>query len=112
MPQLKRPFKVPAVAVGVPVSIVIYAVMMSQLGTEALVVGALWCVLGLVIFYICQNRYGKPVPQSVAEALPGADEVPNGEEQQKMDREYFIWKVVVAAAVAIVALMYLVPMAL
>jgi len=112
MPQLRRPFKVPAVAVGVPVSIVIYVVMMSQLGTEALVAGALWCALGLVIFCVCQNRYGKPAPQSAAEALPGADEVPSADEQRKMDREYLIWKVVVASAVTIVALMYLVPMVL
>ncbi len=69
MPDLARPFRAPGVAVGVPVSIVIYAVMMSQLGTEPLVVGAAWCVLGLAVFFICQSRYGKPEPVSVAEAL-------------------------------------------
>lgn len=112
MPDLARPFRVPGVAVGVPVSIVIYAVMMSQLGTEPLVVGAAWCILGLAVFYVCQARYGKPTPVSVAEALPGANEVPAAAEAAKMDREYRIWKVVVAVACAIVALLYLVPLML
>ncbi|KAB1650650.1 APC family permease [Adlercreutzia muris] len=110
MPDLARPFRVPGVAVGVPVSIVIYAVMMSQLGTEPLVVGAAWCVIGLAVFFICQSRYGKPEPVSVAEALPGADEVPGAEEAAKMDREYRAWKIVVTAACIVVALLYAVPM--
>lgn len=110
MPDLARPFRAPGVAVGVPVSIVIYAVMMSQLGTEPLVVGAAWCVLGLAVFFICQSRYGKPEPVSVAEALPGADEVPGAEEAAKMDREYRAWKIVVTAACIVVALLYAVPM--
>ncbi|MEC4271930.1 amino acid permease [Adlercreutzia sp. R25] len=110
MPDLKRPFRVPGVAVGVPVSIIIYAIMMSQLGTEPLVVGAIWCVLGLVVFYLCQARYGKPAPVSVAEALPGADELPDAAEAASMDREYRIWKIVVGIAVAVVALLYIAPM--
>lgn len=109
LPDLARPFRVPGVAVGVPVSIVIYAIMMSQLGVEPLVVGALWCVLGLVVFFICQAHYGKPEPVSLSEALPGADELPDAEQSAAMDREYRIWKVVVALACVIVALLYLFP---
>lgn len=112
MPELARPFRVKGLAVGVPASIVIYAIMMSQLGTEPLVVGAVWCVLGLGVFFICQGRYGKPEPVSVAEALPGAADMPDAEEAAKMDREYRTWKIIVAVACAVVALLYLVPLAM
>lgn len=110
MPDLTRPFRVPGVAVGVPVSIVIYAIMMSQLGTEPLVVGAIWCVIGLAVFFVCQSRYGKPEPVSVAEALPGAADVPDAQEAARMDREYRVWKIVVAACCVVVALLYAVPL--
>ena len=47
---------------------------------------------------------------SVAEALPGATDVPDPQEAAKMDREYRLWKIVVAACCVVVALLYLVPM--
>lgn len=109
MPDMKRPFKAKGVMVGVPISMVIYAIMMSQLGVEPLVVGAIWCVLGLAIFYVCQHIYGKPAPVSLAEALPGADEMPDEVQAASMDREYRIWKIVVGVAVVVVALMYVIP---
>lgn len=109
MPDLKRAFRAPGVAVGAPISIVIYVIMMTQLGVEPLVVGIGWCVLGLVVFYLCQVRYGKPDPVSVSDGLPGADEVPTPEVAASMNREYAVWKGVVAIACAIVALMYIVP---
>ena len=74
-PELGRPYKAPLIEVGVPVSILIYAIMLFQLDRYAIVSGIIWCVVGLVVYYICHAKYGdsnilnindsikKPLPQ-------------------------------------------------
>lgn len=105
MPELKRPFKVAGLAVGAPVSILIYLVMMTQLDSDAIVTGVIWCVAGLVIFACCVARYGKNVDFV---AVPDPVD-PDATERARMDREFHIWIVVTAVAVAVALLLYLVP---
>ena len=109
MPDLKRPFKVPGVVVGAPVSVIIYVVMMTQLVPEALITGAVWCVLGLVIFAVCTRVYGKPAAIDPADA---ATEDPAPAERAKMDREFRIWVAATVVAVIVAIGLYALPMVL
>ncbi len=106
LPAMKRPFKVKGIAVGAPVSMVIYVVMLTQLGTDAIVTGVIWCVLGLAIYLGCRLHYG--VSAKTDYRIPETDD-PSAAEQKKMDREYHIWIGVVVAGIVIIAAMYLVP---
>ncbi len=107
-PKLKRPYKAPGIMIGAPLSVIIYIVMMTQLDREALVTGVIWCALGLIIYAICQKKYKD---DSTVEVDRGVmeEEIPSPEEKQKMDKEFKIWSIVVACAVVIVIVAYLVP---
>ncbi len=109
MPDLKRPFKVPGVMVGAPVSVVIYLVMMTQLVPEALITGVVWCILGLVMFGVCTKVYGKP--EELDPALVATSEPPAAE-RAKMDREFRIWTVATVVAVVVAIALYALPMLL
>lgn len=108
MPDLKRPFKVRGLLIGAPVSVVIYLVMMTQLATEALVTGVIWCVVGLVIYAVCRKVYGAPEQLDLAAVETGD---PEPEERAKMDREFRIWAVVTAVAVVVAIGLYALPFA-
>lgn len=107
-PGLSRPFTAPFIKIGAPVSAVIYVVMMTQLDREAFWTGILWCVLGLVIFYICRKLYGKTGDEAL-DAQIMMVETPGEAEMARMDREYKIWKTVVIVAVIVAIGIYAVP---
>ena len=102
-PQLKRAYKAPGIKIGAPVSAVIYILMMTQLEPDAFITGVIWCALALIVYAICRKVYGKGGGFELDLAASGADDEPTAEERVKMDREYKVWKVVVAVA-CIVAL--------
>ena len=103
-PELKRPYKAPGIMIGAPISVVIYLIMMTQLDKEALITGVIWCVLGLIIYSICRIKYqdDKTEENEVVFQM----EVPEAEEKKKMDKEFKIWRNVVAIAVILVLLTY------
>lgn len=105
LPNAKRPFSVRGLAVGAPVSIIIYLVMMTQLDLDAVATGIIWCVLGLVIYAICRKRYASEIaPIAVLEPVE-----PSASERASMDREFHVWIAVVAVAFCVVIALYLVP---
>lgn len=106
-PELNRPYKVPGIMIGAPVSVIIYIVMITQLEQEALITGVVWCALGLVVYGVCRRMYKDEENEEEAGVLQ--PEIPSPEEKKKMDREFNIWKTVVAAAVIIVLFAYVVP---
>ena len=106
-PELNRPYKAPGIMIGAPVSVIIYIVMITQLEQEALITGVVWCVLGLVVYGVCRRMYKDEENEEEAGVLQ--PEIPSPEEKKKMDREFIIWKTVVAAAVIIVLFAYVVP---
>lgn len=106
-PELNRPYKAPGIMIGAPVSVIIYIVMITQLEQEALITGVVWCVLGLVVYGVCRRMYKDEENEEEAGVLQ--PEIPSPEEKKKMDREFNIWKTVVAAAVIIVLFAYVVP---
>ena len=106
-PELNRPYKAPGIMIGAPVSVIIYIVMITQLEREALITGVVWCALGLVVYGVCRRMYKDEENEDEAGVLQ--PEIPSPEEKKKMDREFNIWKTVVAAAVIIVLFAYVVP---
>ncbi len=108
-PELQRPSRAPAIKVGVPVSIIIYVIMMTQLDRSAIVTGVIWCVVGLVIYYICRRVYGDAEGTQL-DAYVMEEQSPSDAERAKMDREYRIWRGVVIAACIIAIALYVVPM--
>ena len=107
-PELKRPFKAPGIMIGAPVSIAIYALMMTQLDREALITGVIWCVLGLIIYGVCRIKYTDDVTADISSVIM-EEEIPTAEEKRKMDKEFRIWSIVVTCAVIIALVAYVVP---
>lgn len=107
-PELHRPYKAPGIMIGAPVSAIIYIIMMSQLDAEAFWTGIIWCALGLIIYFICSNKYKEEKSDTTDELITKIVE-PSAEEKKKMDREFKIWSTVVAASVAVVIAVYLIP---
>lgn len=107
-PELKRPFKAPGIMIGAPVSIAIYALMMTQLDREALITGVIWCVLGLIIYGVCRIKYKDDVTADISSVIM-EEEIPTAEEKRKMDKEFRIWSIVVTCAVIIALVAYVVP---
>nr|WP_296011021.1 hypothetical protein [uncultured Blautia sp.] len=81
--------------------------MMTQLDREALITGVIWCVLGLAVYAVCRKKYGEPIEED--EVLILKEEIPSPQEKAKMDKEFKIWSVIVAAAVVLALVMYLLP---
>lgn len=107
-PNLERPYKAPFIQIGVPISAIIYIIMMTQLEREAFWTGMIWCAIGLIIFFICQAKYGKSDDEALKAQIV-AHENPPAEEKTKMDREFKIWRTVVAIAVVVAIGIYLIP---
>ena len=106
-PELKRPFKAPGIMIGAPISIILYLIMMTQLDKEAMITGIIWCALGLVIYAVCRSRYKNEVQEDLSGVIE--EEIPSPEEKKKMDKEFKIWSIVVACAVVIVLVAYVIP---
>ena len=108
-PDLARPYKAPGVMIGAPISAIIYIIMLTQLDSEAFWTGVIWCVIGLVIFFICQARYGKKGDEDLASQIVEHVD-PTAEEKAKMDKEFKIWSVVVTIAVIAAIALYIIPL--
>lgn len=107
-PDLKRPYRAPAIAFGAPVSAVLYVVMMSQLDRDAFWTGIVWCVLGLVVFWFCRKKYGDSGDGADAVGILAAEE-PKEAEKLAMDREYRWWCAATALAVLAALSFYALP---
>ena len=101
-PELTRPYRAPLIAVGAPISILIYGAMMTQLDRTALLAGILWCAAGLAVYFLYSRRHFSPNT-----ALPPPPSPPEKAERQKLDREYRLWRAIVFLAAGLVLLLYL-----
>ena len=83
--------------------------MLFQLDRYAIVSGIIWCVVGLVVYYICHAKYGDSNILNINDSI--TDEAPpSPEERAKMDKEYLLWKSIVAAFCIIAVLLYVIPL--
>lgn len=102
-PDLVRPYRAPGYRVGVPVSILLYLAMMTQLDTAALCWGAAWSVLGLIVYALCRHKRGA----AYTEAEPVFDlSDPPPEERSAMDKSYRHWKTAVIVLTCGVLMLY------
>ncbi|MCI6530436.1 MAG: APC family permease [Mesosutterella sp.] len=108
-PELERPYRAPLIAVGAPVSALIYLAMMTQLDREAFVTGIVWCVIGIAVYLVCSRRYGRGGEFSLDLKASGAADQPDPKERAAMDREYRIWVAVVAAACVLALALFILP---
>ena len=83
--------------------------MLVQLDRYAIASGVIWCVVGLVVYYICRAKYGDSSILNINGSV--TDESPlTSEERAKMDKEYHLWKSIVAAFCIIAVLLYVIPL--
>lgn len=109
-PELTRTYRAPLVAVGAPVSVIIYLYMMTQLDANAFITGIIWCVLGLAVYWFCTKKYGTSETLTPALSETGAQDLPQDDsEQRAMDREYLVWRLIVGAACVLALLLYALP---
>lgn len=99
-PDLPRPYRAPGIAVGAPVSMALYLLMMTQLDRAGVAAGLVWCALGLGIYGL-RGRRGISLPDVSPPPPP-----PGPDERKKMDREYRFWCAAVGAAVVVVLGLY------
>ena len=107
-PELHRPFKAPCMAVGVPISMVIYFIMLTQLDQDAIVSGIIWCVVGLIIYAFCRRKYGDA--DLKVEDVAAGNEVPSVKEKQAMDKDYHLWKGITMGFFVLSILLYVIPL--
>ncbi|MCL2494012.1 MAG: amino acid permease [Clostridiales bacterium] len=107
--DMKRPFKAPGGVVGAVVSIVIYAVLISQIGTDALITGIIYTA-AVTVFYLVKTRVfkGSVTEVNIDELLLEEMPDPPPDEKKKMDRSFRLWLTIAVAAAAFVIIMYVV----
>lgn len=108
-PELHRPYKAPGAWIGIPVSAVIYIIMMTQLGFSAILSGVIWCVCGMVLYCVYNVRTGSREKAEAAMLPTEPPEEPAPEERQAMDREFKLWRAIVIVAVLAAVLLYVGP---
>ncbi len=110
-PNLYRPYKAPAAAIGVPVSAIIYIIMMTQLGSAAIISGIVWAVLGMIL-YFGYRKYTGVKDDEEPEIHVDTPEEPSAGEKLQMDREYKLWRNIVIAAAILAVALYVLPYAI
>ncbi len=106
-PDIKRPYMAKAVMLGVPVSIVLYLFMMTQLDATATVSGILWSVVGLLIFMFYGKKHSKE--SFDISTLQAELTEPSPEESVKMDKEYKLWLSIVSILSVVAIALYVFP---
>lgn len=111
LPDLRRPYRAPFILAGTVISIAIYIIMITQLGSSAIISGIVWSVLGMVLYFSYQfYKKGKGLTEAQGLQLVQAEfEEPPKEEKAKMDLEYKVWRSIVWIAVVISVALYVIP---
>ncbi len=107
-PEIDRPYKAPGGLAGAVISIILYAVLMSQIGIEALYTGIGFSVFA-TLFYLVKTRIFKGEIYEAAidtYTLPDMDIEPPADEKKKMDRSFKIWLSGAVAVASIAILLY------
>ena len=93
VPDLTRPYKAPLAMLAAGVSIIAYLVMMSQLPADAFWTGAIWCIIGIILFVIYRKKYEKEEL-----LIPEIPPEPTVEERKVLDEEFTLWRNIVGLA--------------
>ena len=104
-PQLPRAYQAPKLHFGVPVSILLYLIMICQLQPTAILAGLLWSGFGLVLYFY-HHKKGK-AKQNPFVSLPPLPALPKSEERKQLNQTFRIWRNVTILAVILVLSLYL-----
>ncbi|MCS7234050.1 MAG: amino acid permease [Synergistetes bacterium] len=108
-PDLERPYRAPWLTLGSIICIIAYIVMMTQLPTEGVWTGAIWCGLGLLIYWL-YSREGALKGVSLDKVVVKLPPMPSKDVKELLDREFKIWKIGVGIAFFAVILLYILPL--
>ena len=103
-PKLVRPYRAPGLCLGVPLSILCYGLMLSQLDISAIVAGLLWCLLGLLLAVLYNKKRLTTKAPDFTTLLPPP---PTPQEKYRLDHEFHCWRTAVLIAVLAVCGLYL-----
>ena len=100
-PKIERPYKAPVIKVFLPVSLVIYLFMMTFLDYGAIILGILWSVCGILIYFFYSKKHFRQ-PQLIDEKYvrTGVKNKPN--------REYKIISIIVYLLAFAVFLLFII----
>lgn len=102
-PDLRRPFKLKGLIPAAVFSIVVYLILMSQLDRDAFYTGAIWCVIGALIYLYVKSR--NLIVTTSASADQQVLVEPTDEEKKSLDKEFKCWRnIVFTIFVAVLAL--------
>lgn len=110
--DIDRPYTAPAGAIGASLSILVYLVMATQLPTDGIITGIVWCAIGLAFYFgwsrttTGKEALHKRTVEKLDEVMPA---LPNQYEQGVLDKEFNVWRNIVAAAFIIAISLYVIP---
>lgn len=107
-PDMDRPYKAPAGVFGAWLTIVIYAVMMTQVDTSALITGVIITACAIITYFLYTRKHAAPIPP-IAEEI-GEVEIPSAGELTSINKEYKIWKIFASVASVVAVLLYVIPL--
>ena len=103
-PDMNRPFRLKGLIPGAVFSIIIYLILLSQLDSDAFISGAIWCLIGALIFLYV--RIKNKAATEVGQFEPEEVSVPTAEEKKSMDKEFAIWRIAVFVLFIVVLALY------
>ncbi|MDF3003393.1 MAG: basic amino acid/polyamine antiporter, family [Bacillota bacterium] len=99
--ELKRPYKMPFGIFGAVISIVIYAIMMLNLGARYFALSCIITAVCLLFYYFYSRKHSLSGEElrSIRDAEAGEleEDRPSEKERAGMDREFKAWRRIVAA---------------
>ncbi len=98
-PELKRPYKMKLGIAGAVISVIIYTIMMVNLGMRYFIMSCSITAVCLAFYYLYSRKHSLSGEEMRAirdlEACSLEEDIPSAEEKTKMDREYRLWKIVI-----------------
>lgn len=107
-PDLERPYRAPWLNLGSVICIIAYIVMMTQLPSDGVWTGVIWCAIGLLIYW-AYSRKGAFKAVSIDKVVIKLPPMPDKEAKEILDREFKIWKLTVGIVFFAVILLYALP---
>ncbi len=106
-PSIKRPYMAKGVIIGVPIFMILYIIMMTQLDTTATISGIVWSAIGLAIYLFYGKRHAKDNMDIVT--MQSECIAPTAEEATKMDKEYKLWLAIIGIMSIFALILYTYP---
>lgn len=81
-------------------SIVVYAIIMTELEKDTFITGIIWCAIGVIVFLFFSNK-NKDIETN-------EDPIPSENEIVELNNEYKVWKNIVSILFVSILLLYVI----